>query len=304
MSDRAWCVCVPARDEEARLPILLDALADQDAAGPVTVTLCVNNSDDRSAAIARTHAGSRPHRLAILLDECRLPAAAAHVGTARGRAMDAGLRLVGDGGVLLTTDADCRPPATWISANLAAIEAGADLVGGRIEIDEDEPLDPALLAVRARLDAYWAAVRAIEDAIDPRAHDPAPRHGDHTGASLAIVGALYRAVGGVPALPQGEDRALVAAAVERGGRLVHPPAVWTRTAARTIGRAPGGMADWIAAVQATLARGEEPLVPDLAHWRRRAAWRAAERPRLGTALDRHEASLPPMPCDTPLSAVA
>lgn len=302
MSDPTWCVCVPARDEEARLPVLLDALAAQDVAGPVRVALCVNDSDDDSAAVARAHVAHRSGRLAILLDECRLPPAAAHVGTARGRAMDAGLRLVGDDGVLLTTDADCRPPTGWIAANLAAVAAGADLVGGRIAIDADEPVDPALLAVRARLDRYWAAVRAIEDAIDPCPHDPAPRHGDHTGASLAIVGGLYRAAGGVPALPHGEDRALVAAAVARGGRLVHPPSVWTRTSARATGRASGGMADWIAGVRATLAQGGEPMVPALAHWRRRAAWRAAERPRLGTALGRHEAALPPMPCDTPLSA--
>jgi len=64
------------------------------------------------------------------------------------------------------------------------------------------------------------------------------------------------------------------------------------------------MAAWVADVQAALARREEPLVPDLAHWRRRAAWRAAERARLGTGLARAEAALPPMSCDTPLSAVA
>jgi hypothetical protein len=266
--------------------------------------LCVNNSRDRTAAIARERALRSADRLTILLDECTLSPPDAHVGTARGRAMDAGYRRVGDRGVLLTTDADCRPPSTWVSANLAAVAAGADLVGGRIEIDEDEPLDPALAAVRARLDRYWAAVRAIEDAIDPCAHDPAPRHGDHTGASLAIVGALYRAAGGVPAIASGEDRALVAAAIGRGGRLVHPPSVWTRTSARAIGRAPGGMAAWIEDAQATLARGEEPLVPALAHWRDRATWRLAERARRGSALADAEIALPPMPCDTPLSAVA
>lgn len=299
-----WCVCVPARNEAARLPVLLDALAAQDVAGSVALALCVNDSDDDGAEIARAHPACTTGRIALLLDECRLPADAAHVGTARGRAMDAGLRLVGDAGVLIATDADCRPPPTWIAANLAAIAAGADLVGGRIDLDEAEPVDPMLVALRARLDRYWTAVRAIEDAVDPQPHDPAPRHGDHTGASLAITGRLYRAAGGVPAMASGEDRALVAAAIERGGRLVHPPSVWTRTSARADGRAPGGMAAAVAGWQATLALGGEIMVPHLDHWRRRAAWRTATRPRAGASLPAHEAALPPMPCDVPLSSLS
>lgn len=40
--------------------------------------------------------------------------------------------------VLLTTDADSAPIPTWIDANLRAIEAGADIVGGRIAGNEAE----------------------------------------------------------------------------------------------------------------------------------------------------------------------
>ncbi|MEG8054478.1 hypothetical protein QP185_16895 [Sphingomonas aerolata] len=103
-------------------------------------------------------------------------------------------------------------------------------------------------AMQVKLDRYWACVRAIEDDIDPCRRDPAPRHGDHTGASLAILALLYRAAGGVPAIPAGEDRALVEAAVAAGGRLGHPMSVWTRVSARTIGRATGGMADHMQAL--------------------------------------------------------
>lgn len=300
MTATAWCVCVPARNEEARLPTLLDALAAQDVTGAIPLALCINNSDDRGAEVAREHPACLTGRITLLLDECRLPPDVAHVGTARGRAMNAGAALIGEAGVLLTTDADCRPPTDWISANLAAIAAGADLVGGRIDIDDAEPLAPALAVLRARLDHYWQAVRAIEDEVDPQPHDPAPRHGDHTGASLAITARLYRAIGGVPPLAHGEDRALVAAAIERGGRLVHPPVVWTRTSTRTVGRAPGGMAAAVAEWEETLARGDAVMLPHFDHWRARAAWRAANRPALGAALVRHEEALPSMPCDMPL----
>ena len=41
-------------------------------------------------------------------------------------------------------------------------------------------------------------------------HDPWPRHSDHTGASLAVRGDVYAAVGGIPPLPFREDIGFVA----------------------------------------------------------------------------------------------
>lgn len=301
MSRPRVCICVPARNEVARLPILLDALAAQSVDGSIAVCICLNNSDDGSdaavAAAALRHAG----RLDIRLDLCTLPPARAHAGSARGRAMDAGFALLEGAGMLLSTDADCRPPADWIAANLDAYARGAMLVGGEIVLDDAEPIAPAIVAMRARFDAYWSSVRAIEDAIDPPPHDPAPRHGDHTGASLAIEAALYRAAGGVPALPTGEDLALVIAALAAGGQLAHPPTVWTRVSARTEGRAAGGMAVAMAKLADTVALGREPHVPAFEHWRARAQWRRATRAAQGVAamLAREEA-LPPMPADMPL----
>jgi hypothetical protein len=36
--------------------------------------------------------------------------------------------------VLAFTDADCRPKPRWLSAGLAALDAGADLAGGKVEV--------------------------------------------------------------------------------------------------------------------------------------------------------------------------
>lgn len=303
MTDARFCVCVPARDEADRLPILLDALARQDVDGPIRVSILINNTvDDSVAAVARAQAawGERLH-LAVACHD--LPPERAHAGTARRLAMEAGLaRIDPDRGVLISTDADTRPPSDWISAMLRAIDAGLDIVGGRIVVDDAEPLAADMDAMQVKLDRYWACVRAIEDDIDPCRWDPAPRHGDHTGASLAILAPLYRAAGGVPAIPAGEDRALVEAAVAAGGRLGHPISVWTRVSARTIGRATGGMADHMQALSVRVARGEPTFLPSFDQWRARAAWRRMRRDQPGgdAGVARDEPLLPPMRCDMPL----
>ena len=303
MTDACFCVCVPARDEADRLPILLDALARQDVDGPIRVSILINNTvDDSVAAVARAQAawGERLH-LAVACHD--IPPERAHAGTARRLAMEAGLaRIDPDRGVLISTDADTRPPSDWISAMLRAIDAGLDIVGGRIVVDDAEPLAADMDAMQVKLDRYWACVRAIEDDIDPCRWDPAPRHGDHTGASLAILAPLYRAAGGVPAIPAGEDRALVEAAVAAGGRLGHPISVWTRVSARTIGRATGGMADHMQALSVRVARGEPTFLPSFDQWRARAAWRRMRRDQPGgdAGVARDEPLLPPMRCDMPL----
>ncbi|MES3092966.1 glycosyltransferase [Sphingomonas aerolata] len=303
MTDARFCVCVPARDEADRLPILLDALARQDVDGPIRVSILINNTvDDSVAAVARAQAawGERLH-LAVACHD--LPPERAHAGTARRLAMEAGLECIDpDRGVLISTDADTRPPSDWISAMLRAIDAGLDIVGGRIVVDDAEPLAADMDAMQVKLDRYWACVRAIEDDIDPCRWDPAPRHGDHTGASLAILAPLYSAAGGVPAIPAGEDRALVEAAVAAGGRLGHPMSVWTRVSARTIGRATGGMADHMQALSDRVARGESTFLPSFDQWRARAAWRRMRRDQPGgdAGVARDEPLLPPMRCDMPL----
>ena len=40
-------------------------------------------------------------------------------------------------GVILTTDADSQVAPNWIAENLAAFEAGAEAVLGRIDLDEE-----------------------------------------------------------------------------------------------------------------------------------------------------------------------
>lgn len=295
------CVCVPARNEAARLPILLDALAKQDWPGPIPVSIAINNSTDDSRAVVDAARHRHAGRLDIHITERTFAPELAHAGSARRLAMDTGLGLLPalDHCALVSTDADTRPPTDWLRNIAAAFSRGADMVGGRIDIDSNEPLPPPVHRLRAAWDQYWAAVRAIEDAIDPLPWDPAPRHGDHTGASLAIRAELYLACGGVPAIASGEDRALVLAGLARGARLVHPVTVYTRVSPRLEGRAEGGMAVAMQALFASARSDVMPMVPTFAHWRDRAHWRKQLRaqPDGGAQIALQEPLLPPMPHD-------
>ena len=267
------CVCVPARNEAARIGTLLDALAAQDSAGPLLVVVALNNCTDASAQAVRAAQARHAARLSITLIDETFDDARPDAGRARALAMDAGLKRVGSAGVLLSTDADTRPPANWVSANLAAIGRGLDLAGGRLVLDEREPLPPYVAAARRSADAYWEAARAAEDAVDPLPWDLPPRHGDHTGASLAITARCYARCGGVPELASGEDVALVARALALGARLGHPPDIWTRVSPRIAGRARGGMAD----AMRELARGTPAALPPISHWAERARLRREAR---------------------------
>lgn len=302
--DIKFWIALPARDEAAHLPALLDGLAAQDVPGPIGVSMCLNNTVDGSAAIVAAHAACASGRLVIDVIERWFPPAMAHAGSARRCAMDAAAdRLNGaDNGLIITTDADTRPPPGWIGAMLAAARAGADVIGGRLDLDGEAELPLPVLRLHRLWASYWRAVRAIEDRVDPRAWDRPPRHGDHTGASLAVRAGLYRAVGGVPVIALGEDRALVEACCAAGGVLVHPETVWTRVSSRRIGRAEGGMAASMAVLFEHAAAGVDPMVPGLDHWRARAEWRRALRRTEGdAAIPAAERALPPMPDDTPLS---
>jgi len=296
------CVCVPARNEAERLPALLEAIAGQDWPGVIPIAIAVNNTTDDSLDRLMAARSLHARRLAIQVVVAEFPAVLAHAGSARRLAMTEGLRHLADlrTGMLVSTDADARPPTGWLRAIAAACARGADLVGGRIVLDEEcEPLPEAVARLRRAWDLYWADVREIEDRIDPVSWDPAPRHGDHTGASLAIRAELYLACGGVPLVPTGEDLALVRAAVAGGGRLAHPADVYVRVSPRIDGRAAGGMADVMRQLFQGSKDGAPAMAPAFHHWAARAKWRRQMRthPDGDARIALEEPRLPAMPND-------
>ena len=299
------CVCVPARNEATRLPKLLHALSEQDWHSQVRVVVAINNSTDQSIGVVEQCAARWSSGLDLHVVEAVFEPRLAHAGSARKLAMDSGMARMDfrDDAILVSTDADARPPRHWLRSIVEAIKGGADVVGGRIDLDPEEPLPPEAARLRRMWDRYWTEVRAIEDAIDPVPWDLPPRHGDHVGASLAITVAAYRKAGGVPLMETGEDQALVTAAVAEGARLVHPNNVHLVVSPRRDGRAVGGMADAMRTLLSAASAGETPMAPDYSHWHARAQWRREMRASGGAAaIAREEPKLAAMPHDMLLSS--
>ena len=249
----AAVVAVPVRNEAERIAACLRAIDGQTGLPPgaLGVVLFLNNCTDGTEAIVADLVPSLAVPVRVLTETY----AGAHAGWARRRAMDAAAEWLGDaGGAILSTDADSRVPPNWVARNLAAIAAGADAVAGRVELDVEEgKLLPAMLHARGRLeDIYDALITEAEARIDPDPHDPWPCHRTTIGATLAVTREAYRAVGGMPEIPLGEDGAFIARLIAHGKRVRHATDVCVTISARLTGRAPGGVADTIR------SRCEEP----------------------------------------------
>lgn len=282
-------IAIPARNEEKRLPLLIDALGEQTwlqrGDRRLDVVVVLDDCSDGSRGAAESAALRHPCLRLDLVEGDRRPEGS-HVGAARRRAMDHALSLGrrAEDTVLITTDADAVPARDWVDANIAAIESGIHLVGGEIVGDRSEELllGPGFRRRAELIARYAAAADRLESLIDPLPHDPWPRHRDHTGASLAVRGDVYRSVGGLPALPRREDLAFVSRVRRAGYLLQHPRSVKVNVSARLDGRAEGGMATCLRGWVQAEARGEPVLVEAPEAVARRAGRRARLR-RLGDA---------------------
>jgi Glycosyl transferase family 2 len=251
-----FVVAIPVRDEEERLPACLLALARQHARlgrsippSLVRVVVFANNCTDQSASLARKLGGGLS--LDVRVIEARLPPAAAHAGAARRAAMDIAEAWLMEGGekegVILTTDADSQVAPNWIAENLAAFEAGAEAVLGRIDLDEDGKLLPEALHQRGALeDQYERLLTELSWLLDPIEHNPWPHHATISGASLGVTRKAYCRVGRLPRVPLGEDKALIALLSRQDARIRYCQTAHVITSGRTNGRAPGGVADTLA----------------------------------------------------------
>lgn len=277
-------VAIPACNEEARIGDCLAALAVQrdDAGAPLAsdvfaILVFANNCSDETAERVRQWREICPFQL--LVTEAVLPTVRSNAGFARKMAMDqvADLLVRADrhDGVILTTDADSSVCSTWVSRTLAEIARGADAVAGYIEGQPAELIGHGPTFVRrGRLeDAYLAQIAEIGALLDPLPHDPWPNHRVSSGASLAVTVSAYRAIGGLPPKPVGEDAALTEALLLAGYKVRHAMDIVVTTSCRLEGRAPGGAADTMRLRRDTPDAECDPDIQVLSLVVRRALWK-------------------------------
>ncbi|MEY2884948.1 MAG: hypothetical protein RL490_2672 [Pseudomonadota bacterium] len=284
----AVAVAIPARNEAARITACLAALdaAAARAQGWVdtlTVLVVANNCSDATATCAMAY---RPRHYRLRVKAITLAPADAHAGGARRQALALARAGLLPDDVLMTSDADSCVDPGWIAANLHEIASGADVVAGTITLS---PGERATLPPLPGRDLEWrlAEIAAeIEDHLDPVAHDRWPRHIWAWGASLALTVAAHDRIGGVPAIPLAEDRALAEAVLRHDLRLRHSPYPLVYTSARLIGRAPGGFADLVKGFAENAGQPCDAALEPVADLVRRLRWRR----RLRHAWDRDGAA--------------
>lgn len=236
-------VALPARNEAATLAGCLAAAVaagrTAQEAGRVDrfrVAVAAHRCTDDTAAIARQVLGAAAADQVVLRLE-----RPDRVGTVRTQlihhAMGEPEPLDPARTWVLSTDADSRVPADWVTGLLgAAARTGADLVAGLIELD-DWAVDEAGRAAYDRL---------VESGLDgPDGH----RH--VYAANLAVRYATFRAVGGFPPALHGEERELLEAVAAAGGRVARVRQPTVSTSARMPGRAAHGLGALLAELAET-----------------------------------------------------
>jgi hypothetical protein len=244
-----YAIAIPACNEEARIRACLDAcrLAMARVTLPGIIVVLVNNSNDATEQCVANW--MRDTGWPVICQNITFPKALAHAGSARRAALELARKFTGDSGFLLTTDADSRPCPHWVEANLLPLKDGtASLVCGAIELEPSEYnlLPQEVVGDGAVEGQFRRLALEIDNILDPDPVNIWPFHGAASGASLAVSAAAYDLVGGMPAIPCGEDRMLARRFFEHDLPIFYSDQARVVTSCRLDGRAQGGMADTIA----------------------------------------------------------
>lgn len=241
-------VAIPAKNEAEGIVASLSATSAAISSSRLRggIVLVVNDAGDATFELARTWLldSGVPH---VVVDVGF--GRTGSVGMARRFALEIGANQVNNPhAFLLTTDADSAPAPDWIAKSVQALAMSTDVVCGSIAGDAKE-IDalPQRLKLRGADEAeYMRLTLELSAGLDPLPHLPYPHHGTVSGANLAFSQRVYRDIGGMPAVPCGEDRAFVRQAEARDWRIGFHDDVRVTTSYRLTGRARGGMADTIA----------------------------------------------------------
>lgn len=237
----ALAVVIPARNEQDLLGSSLLSVLSALQQVPLSSVLIVvaHHCTDATEAIARQHLAGRGF---VVRDD------SPHVSGARRSGVRAALRhfrfLDPKHLLLLSTDADTRVPPTWARDVVRHIQDGAAAVAGLAALE-------GWVAPPAAREAYR---HLIEAGIDGHART----HTHAYAANLAVRADAYLAVGGWPAVLNGEDHALLSALTEAGWVVHRPTDLTVVTSGRQNARADGGLGDLLARLSAPAGTGGPP----------------------------------------------
>lgn len=249
--DTPVIICVPARNEAALLPRLLSAIAKQSVDGN-GLHLCLYLDDCRDGSMAMLDGMRAALPFGLTLSQGPMDTEP-NAGAARRAALAMGLeRLAGGEGLLFTTDADSMPHRDWIAAGRWALQE-ADVVAGRI-LRLDAARDPR----QCRIERYYDRLHQYRRLVDRVPWEARDTHHFGGGANIAVHASAYRAIGGFLPLPSGEDARFLDDAARAGFRVRRDGAMAVDTSSRRDGRAAGGLADVLRA----LDQGELPSMAD------------------------------------------
>ncbi len=225
-------VVIPARDEEARIPACLRALAAQTISSFETIVV-LDACADATATVTRRTAEHLGLSVQLISGPGAGSGAARRLGMglAAERLLDAGM----PNGLIACTDADTCPAPDWLERQLAHVRAGASVVAGRVELDPAERRELPDGALRRR---ERDAVQRLERV---RRVDAGAEHHHFAGASLGVTAGVYRSVGGLEPVSALEDAAFAARLAEHGVPVLRAADVEVYTSARRSGRARRGL---------------------------------------------------------------
>ena len=238
-------IVVPARDERRMIRPCVRALlaALRQLPSAIESALCVlaDRCTDDTANVAHDALGGWPAGWVVANRRHRT------IGEVR----DLGLHHVRDRLAhhpaatiwLLSTDADTTVATDWVTEHLRLARHGIHGVAGPAELADRSTL-PEGLALRYRT---------------VLAHAQGPHgHGNVYAANLGVRADAYQAVGGFGAVRTGEDHDLWRRLGRAGYRRCYATTPTVSTSARRHGRAPGGLADLLAALDRDEPAGPAP----------------------------------------------
>lgn len=245
------CIVIPVKDEEIYILKTLNAFVHQtDLNGHLfnrekfEILVLANNCTDNSVALIKKFQQENPF-LNIYLTEITLPKSQSNIGYVRRILMNTAWKRLtkNDRGFIMTTDGDTQVSRDWIAQNLNEFRNGADAVGGRILLAEDELelLDKNTVEIHFKDEEYQLLIAELEAEIFCEKKIDNPNHHQHFNGSFAITTELYHLSGGIPDVTHLEDCAFFDRLQRFDAKIHHSSSVLVYTSARCVGRTDVGL---------------------------------------------------------------